>query len=208
MQKIRGSAKITTMYKTNQTKVKKQKSFSLVKKILTALQCGKPINFIMKPQTKGKGFVKKINWQKLREEKIDEGYLKNQIYHLRRKKLIEFKEIGNITKIVLSEQGKKYVLKYDYDNLKIHKHRFWDGKWRLVMFDIPENKKRARDAMREKIKELGLVKFNDSVWIYPYSCRREIDFVAEFWQIGKYVNYAKVVSITNQHYLKKVFKLQ
>lgn len=41
----------------------------------------------------------------------------------------------------------------------------WDGKWRIVIFDIPENKRRVRDLFRRRLKEWGFKNWQQSVWI-------------------------------------------
>jgi len=46
----------------------------------------------------------------------------------------------------LSLSGKKRILRYDLDNMKIKKPLKWDGYWRIVVFDIPEDEKR-REAL-------------------------------------------------------------
>jgi DNA-binding transcriptional regulator PaaX len=43
----------------------------------------------------------------------------------------------------------------------------WDGKWRLVIFDIPEKERRIRSLIRSKLRELGLAPIQRSVWISP-----------------------------------------
>lgn len=142
-----------------------------------------------------------------KNKKLKEDYLQRKFYYLRRKKLIEYKDIGKKTFISLTENGKKQILKYDFEEMKIEKTSRWDGKWHLVMFDIPQSKKNARDALRLKLLDLGFLKFNNSVWLYPYECKKEVDFVAEFFMIGKYVHYAVAEEITNSKTLKKIFCL-
>jgi CRISPR-associated endonuclease Cas2 len=53
--------------------------------------------------------------------------------------------------------------------------RKWDGRWRMLIFDIPEKRKATRDKTRRMLTMVGFVRLQDSVWIYPYNCE---DFVA------------------------------
>lgn len=126
---------------------------------------------------------------------------------LRKQKLIFIKEDQNDHIISLTDKGEKILLRFNYENLEIKQSKIWDRNFRMIIFDIPETKRNARDSLREKIKEMGLVKFNDSVWVYPYPCQREIDFIANYWSIGKYVHFALVKNITNKDYLEKYFNL-
>lgn len=126
---------------------------------------------------------------------------------LRRQKLIEYKDIGERTKIVLTEAGKEMYMKFNYDEIEIKTPKIWDRNFRIIVFDIPETKRAARDALRKKIIELGCVRFNDSVWVYPYPCQKEIDFIANYWKVGKYVHFILARDITNRELLEKNFNL-
>ncbi len=49
----------------------------------------------------------------------------------------------------------------------------WDGKWRLVLFDIPEKSKEKRDKLRRMLKANGYLKLQASVFISPKPLNRE-----------------------------------
>jgi len=138
---------------------------------------------------------------------IKPSQLSKTFWQLRRQKIIDFKEDNGNTRVVLTEAGKKRVLSYQLDNLILKESKRWDGYWRIVAFDIPENKKRARDALTQKMKELGLAQFQKSLWIYPYECNNEIDFIAQIFEVGKYVHYIVAKSITNETLIRDRFNL-
>lgn len=46
----------------------------------------------------------------------------------------------------------------------------WDGKWRLVIWDIPEKRRNARDLLRHQLRQLGFKKYQQSVWISKKNC--------------------------------------
>lgn len=50
----------------------------------------------------------------------------------------------------------------------------WDGRWRLVMFDIPETKRDVRDRLRRSLEKLGLGILQASVWISPHDIQKEV----------------------------------
>ena len=62
-----------------------------------------------------------------------------------------------------------------------------DGKWRLIIFDIPEKKKSARDVFRRKLLELGMIRLQDSVFVSAFPCKNEIDFLANFLGISDFI---------------------
>src|SRR4030042_714088 len=84
-------------------------------------------------------------------KKIDEKNLREEMKMLYQSKWIEKKENhdGSYT-IFLTRKGKLKALTYHFLEMKIERKN-WDGKWRIVVFDIPENLRRGRDALREKL---------------------------------------------------------
>ncbi len=87
-------------------------------------------------------------------------------------------------KITLTKEGKKKILAYDLDKIVLKKN-IWDGVWRLVIFDIPDNQKKAREALRQKIREMGFYSLQKSVFITPYECENEIDFICGVFDINR-----------------------
>jgi DNA-binding transcriptional regulator PaaX len=146
--------------------------------------------------------IKKVFGQDHKPKNISSYFFK-----LRKQKLIEIKKYGNSQKVVLMENGLKIFLRFQYEDINIKKIKIWDRNFRVIVFDIPENKNLARNSLREKMKELGFVKFNDSVWVYPYPCQKEIDFIANYWGIGKYVHFILARDITNRDMLEQAFGL-
>jgi len=128
-------------------------------------------------------------------------------FKLRKQKLIKIQKDGNYHKIFLTDDGREIFLRFNYEELKIRNQKIWDRDFRVIVFDIPESRRNARNSLREKMKELGCVKFNDSVWVYPYPCQKEIDFIANYWGIGKYVHFILARDITNRDLLERAFSL-
>ena len=46
----------------------------------------------------------------------------------------------------------------------------WDRKWRIVIWDIPEKRRKARDLLRYQLKQLGFEKVQNSVWASKKNC--------------------------------------
>jgi DNA-binding transcriptional regulator PaaX len=132
--------------------------------------------------------------------------LSQALYLLKKRKIINVRKSGGKTIVELTEKGKKRKLQYDLDNLIIPKREKWDKKWRFLMFDIPESKKSAREALREKLKELGFFQFQKSIWIYPYPCAEEIDFISEVFAVAPYINLL-TVQLEEDEPLRLKFKL-
>ncbi len=175
----------------------------LRQKVLLLLSAGIAFGFSYTPTRQWK-ILKGISreWKK-----IDEQKLRKEINELYRSKLISKKRNpdGSIT-AVLTDKGKMKTLTYRFQEMKI-KETKWDGKWRIVVFDIPERIKGGRNALREKLKELGFYELQKSVWIFPYDCKDEIDFIIEFFDLRRYVRYGILESIDNDLHLQEIFDL-
>jgi len=155
----------------------------------------------------------KTQWRILRNlpkafKSIDRVVLNRIVKEFYHDRLVDFRITKDGTAIVtLTERGKHYALRYKIDELVIHTPLHWDKKWRIVIFDIPEKYKRAREALRDKLAELGFIQLQKSVWILPYPCKDTIDFIVEIFEIRRFVLYLEVTSITNEAKLKLQFKL-
>ncbi|OGN00197.1 MAG: CRISPR-associated endonuclease Cas2 [Candidatus Yanofskybacteria bacterium RIFCSPHIGHO2_01_FULL_39_8b] len=64
----------------------------------------------------------------------------------------------------------------------------WDNKWRVVIFDIPEELQRERVKFRRKLKSLGFYMLQKSVFIFPYPCEEEVARFASYFKVGDYIN--------------------
>lgn len=123
--------------------------------------------------------------------------------------LIEAREnTDGTTTLVLNEKGKKKALTYKASAMKIQSADLWDKRWRVVVFDIPEDERDARDALRGHLEDMGFFVLQRSVFVHPLDCKDEIDFLVELHDIRKYVRFMVVESIDNEPHLKKFFNLE
>lgn len=177
---------------------------SVNKKVLLLLSGGLALSLTRRPDAYFR-IVKNITkeWKK-----INERSLKESIRKLYQSKIIDYKENNDGTvKLILTENGKKRALLYDLDKLKINKPPKWDGLWRMVIFDIPEDRKPARMALASKLKEIGFYPMQKSVFIHPYECKDEIDFIVELFDIAPCVRFLRVKDIDIELDLKNRFHL-
>ena len=141
-------------------------------------------------------------------KKINRQYLYRVLNEFKYNRLVEYREHsdGSI-KIVLTELGRRRVIQANIDTLAIPKPTHWDGRWQLVFFDVPEKKRRGRDALRLKLRELGFYEWQKSVFVHPYPCRDQIDFIVEFFELRSFVRYGELSNPTNEAELKLHFQL-
>lgn len=138
--------------------------------------------------------------------RINRYSLARSIRKLYQSKLLDAKdnEDGS-TSIVLTRDGKRKALVYHIDTITIPKMDKWDKQWRIVMFDIPERFKKARDALSLTLKRMGFHRLQKSVFLHPFECKNELDFVIEFWNVRSYVRTALAIHVDNALHLKTKF---
>ena len=109
----------------------------------------------------------------------------NTFYKLKKRGLIKISNRNGQIYISLTTEGKKKAGKYQINDLRIKKPAKWDKKWRILIFDIENKQKIKREALRGKIKELGLFQLQKSVWIYPHDFSKEIKLLRDFFGLTK-----------------------
>ena len=149
----------------------------------------------------------KKDWKRINEN-AKKYALNRAIKNLYQSKFINAKDNsdGTVT-LMLTKQGKALALTYDIENIKIPPMKHWDGKWRIVLFDIPEKHKKARDALSKTLKYAGFYQFQKSVFVHPFECRNEVDFVIEFFSLRSFVRFILADHIDNEFHIKKHYNL-
>ena len=136
-----------------------------------------------------------------RKNKISkEGFyrLRKSIYNLKRQRLIEYVGTKNEEDIYsFTNTGKAKLKKFIFNEMAIPAPKKWNRQIYLIMFDIPHNKKAARDALRRKLQELGCFSFQKSVWAHPFPCYEEIMYIADVFGVAKYVEIVETKNLTN-----------
>lgn len=107
----------------------------------------------------------------------------------------------------LLRRGEQRLNEIDFQNLKLQKQKLWDGKWRLYIFDIPEEQRTARDLLRRKLRQLGLYNVQRSVFAYPYDCRQELGMVSDHYKVTRFATYVETSFIDIDEELRKQFNL-
>lgn len=82
--------------------------------------------------------------------------------------LIEHASSGQNEYARLTKEGKKklHSLSLEHDSASISPS--WDGKWRIIILDLPENRKDERESLRYLLKKAGFICLKNSVWISPF----------------------------------------
>ena len=110
--------------------------------------------------------------------------------------------------IEISERGKEKITWGAVRALKPERPNSWDGKWRIVMFDIPNHMKSARDAFAATLKRFEFERLQKSVFVSPYSCEEELEVVADYFDISEYIDIIVAERISRENEFKALFNLK
>ena len=111
--------------------------------------------------------------------------IKQALLRLERRGLIHITGEGKKREIHLTGQGEQLIDALYTGAYVIPIPARWDGKWRVVMFDVPEKRKKVRDTLRFLLRSAGFVLFQDSVWIQPYPCNELVTLLRSHLGSGK-----------------------
>ncbi len=107
----------------------------------------------------------------------------------------------------ITEAGRK-ALAFEQAKVALkNQKKKWDGRWRMIVFDVPERRRRTRNRLRAVMSEIGFVRLQDSVWVYPHDCEDFVALLKVELKIGKDVLYAIVDTIEHDRDIRKHFKL-
>lgn len=137
------------------------------------------------------------------------GYETRKTYYgfknLQRRGLIRNKSKDSFT---FTQKGKKWLDKSLIRYFKTKSGGKWDKKWRIVIFDIPQEMHKERVKFRKKIKSLGFVMLQKSVFVFPYLCEEEISDIARGLKVSDYVDVITAESAGfKENELLKIFDL-
>ncbi|MFA6519901.1 MAG: CRISPR-associated endonuclease Cas2 [Candidatus Paceibacterota bacterium] len=145
-------------------------------------------------------------------------YLPNNKYNLRyRAKSAAGRLVAKGYAVWIGKEGKKFLRitpkgrqAFAFEQARIslqHQKKKWDGRWRMVVFDIPERRRRVRIRLRAFMSEIGFIRLQDSVWVYPYDCEDFVALLKAELKIGKDVLYAIADTIEHDRDIREHFRL-
>jgi len=144
-----------------------------------------------------------------KRKNITEDKLKRAVRALEKRKVIYIEEKDDKVFVHLDEKGQNRVIEH---SLKIlldfkKKKKIWNGKWFLVFFDVPESERNKRDYLRDYLKKLGFFQYQQSVYLFPYECEREVRQIKKIVEGAKYMKYITADKIEDEAAAKRFFSI-
>lgn len=148
------------------------------------------------------------DWEQNQKEwkKFNPYLLKRNLKRLNDQKVVEVVEENEQKIIRLTQKGQTKYLKFKLESLSLN-GKNWDGKWRIIIYDIAKFKKNQVSAFRNILKYINFYQLQKSVYLTPYPCEEQISFLREYFGISDEVVLIRADQIENEVFYKHYFGL-
>lgn len=126
---------------------------------------------------------------------------------LERKKLIRLSTNNSDSSVYLTGRAHRYLSRENFIALNKNITQKWDGKWTLVMFDMPTNARSERYELIRVLYEIGFVQVQQSNYAFPFHVRHLEDFLYQRPIFREHCQVFRGDFIGNDSQLRKKFKL-
>jgi CRISPR-associated endonuclease Cas2 len=139
---------------------------------------------------------------------VDRRKFLQNIQRLRRKGIIRSYYQDKELVFALTKEGKQRAQRAQFSDVILVKPTIWNRKWHLIIFDIPERQRLARDVFRVKLRDLGFAKLQKSVFVHPFDATDLVDGIRKSFDLHEEIQYVVADQIEQEemlieHFLKK-----
>jgi CRISPR-associated endonuclease Cas2 len=160
----------------------------------------------VKPFLNAKRSTKRRKKQK-EWEKFNQWRLRQVLKRMYAQKLVEISEEKETPVVKISENGKKKLLKYNLEEMVLA-GKDWDDKWRIIIYDITSRKRWQRELFRKTLKRMNFFQLQKSVYLTPFKCHDEIEYLRQVCEVGNEVVILTVSGIENEQAYRSYFGLR
>lgn len=105
--------------------------------------------------------------------------------YLKQHNYIKVKNLEGVEGMMLTKKGVDKALMASFRADPRPKRK--DGKWIMVMFDIPQKHPKARLLLRSVLENLGYKMFQQSVWVTPHDISEKTETLLQHYNLDVYV---------------------
>jgi len=140
---------------------------------------------------------------------VEEKKIRTSLEKMEKKEILEIVEKEDNVFVKIKNKENQTIVKYSIKALLDFKKKKkkWDGKWFLVFFDVPKIQNNKRDYLRSYLLKIGFMKYQQSVYIFPYECEKEVMLIKKIVEGAKYMTYIVAEKIENESKIKSLFNL-
>jgi DNA-binding transcriptional regulator PaaX len=107
----------------------------------------------------------------------------------------------------LTEKGERFASLMHEGKLGPNKSLKWDGKWRIVTYDVRGKASTTRARIRELLQSWGFQLLHQSLWVSPYDCEDLVFLLKQEFKLGKGLLYVIAEEIEMDSTLRNQFGL-
>jgi len=147
--------------------------------------------------------------KKIKHINVEEKKIIKSLKSLEKREIVNIEEKNNNIFVKLIDKKNPTIIKYSIKAILDFKkkEKVWKGQWFMVFFDVPEIQRNKRDYLRNYLQKIGFYRYQQSVYIFPYECEREINLIKKIVEGAKYVKYIVANSIEDEERIKAYFKI-
>ncbi len=125
---------------------------------------------------------------------------RERIYrNLKRQGLVQIdKAEKDSYRLTITPAGAYRLTSESLDDIVVPRMKHWDGKWRLVCYDLPSNKKSERYELTKHLKRMGFFPLQKSMWVHPYIFLGQLDQITKTLLITNFVTVLEVTKLDNK----------
>ena len=117
---------------------------------------------------------------------LSEQAIRSALSRMSRKGWLNVKRVGKKSYYSLTDKGKR-LLSEGAKIIYYGRQEEWDGKWYVLTYSIPENKREIRERLRKELCWLGYGMLSNATWICPHHTRAEVQSLVQRLGVEKHV---------------------
>jgi phenylacetic acid degradation operon negative regulatory protein len=166
------------------------------------------LQFVLRCVSIGIGSVFGIQRElaRLDQPPVSKRTLAQKLYYAKRRGYVVVTGNAEAAHYRLEPKGEQKLAQLSFSRIEFSPQS-WDGLWRIVMFDIPESHRSARDEIRRLIKQIGMRQLQQSVWLTPADCRSEFEQLVTAYGVNEHLVFVEAKTITAVERLRKSWGL-
>lgn len=126
-----------------------------------------------------------LSLRRLYEKRKGRQNFESFLRYLKRSGYIKIKSLEPKGAVIITKKGMEKILRISLK--KTEKKRRKDGKWIMLIFDIPERLRKLRDLFRRDLQVLDFQFFQKSIWVCPYDVLEALQKLVQRYDLEKYV---------------------
>lgn len=119
---------------------------------------------------------------------VSERAARSTLSRMTRKGWVRPERSGRLSLYSLTPKGQRLVAEGGYRIFEPRKLE-WDGRWHLVVYSLPERKRKLRNALRDRLTWLGFGRLAPGTWVSPHDRQAEVETMLDDLGAREYVQF-------------------